>query len=194
MKIKTLKDWKRYKFKQHPLFYLFILFFILDFSIFIVLESEVENDYYLEGVTSANINLLTEISNVILPVVIIAQLTIIFWISIEYKKHINNKLFPYNVDLIWLLWAVLGLTGFYYFLFLSPQEGIFHASMVLAALYSFLSGQWFLYRFWRKYLWASFYIICPNCMKKNYIDSLWFDFSKEKYTIHDEKCYSVKKN
>jgi hypothetical protein len=203
MRIKTLKDWKRFKLKQHPLFYIFILFIILDWSIFAKLDKTQEgeigdsyNGYYYvdEDEAASNRVFLREINNIVIPLVIISQLILIFWISLRIKRFISNKYFPYTNDLIWLLWTTLGIGGYFCIFYLIPKKEPWFDILILFAFFPYLGGQWFLFKFWRKYLWAFYYVHCPKCKKEISIDSWWFDYSKEKYTIREGKCHSCKED
>lgn len=202
MRIKTLKDWKRYHIKQHPLFYIFILYMVLDWSIFAKLYKSQEREidepaygyyYYVdEEEALGNRKYLNELSNVVLPLVIASQLIIIFWISLRFNIFIKFQYFPYTKDLIWLLWTILGICGYFFAFHWVIKKVPWDSLFVLIAFMSYIPGQWFLFKFWRKYLIANYYVQCPKCKKDNLVDKFWFNFSQVNSSIKDCHCYSCK--
>lgn len=205
-KIYTLKDWKKNKFKQHPLFYLFLFFFVFDFYMLSMLstmehvyEGYIEDwngstGYYVEKEEAeTNRNFLLKLNKFIIPMYISSQILILLFISIKLNQHIKNKNFHFSKGIIRLLWVSLSIGGYFCFVFFIPSEIEYAQLISIIALLPFLIGQFQLYKFWEEYMMVKYHIECIHCSCKIDVDSRWFNNKKNETIetkINCNKCKS----
>ncbi len=196
MKIKTLKDFKIYKFDQNPLWY------IISFS-FVPSAIAPFSLIYLSFIIKIyNLFFITKL-------LILFYIIIILILSLKLKEEQRIEIKNKNIDLNYLLWSTLCFCGYFIFYSFLPDNLLKYLNdesyddnffiglitllnLLISSLYIF--GQVLLYIVLKKYFYTKYYIQCSRCGKLNEIRDHWFESNNNFNKISDQKCEFCKEN